>query len=243
MSQAQLQLGSEGPEVSRLRELLRGQGAALDPGDQFDAATEQAVINFQKAHVDFERRPLEPDGVVGPRTWGALLGPVQDQAGLMGHAVALVALKEAIRGVHEVGGNNRGADVEIYQAVTGAMRQPWCASFVSWCYQQVGIPLKTSHGFAGVAAMKQWAQKMGYWRPQTRRGVSPYVPPTGSIVIFGPFSHTGIVLMGGEREDWTVEGNTSSGNHGSQRDGDGVFRRTRSHQIIAGYVVVPEIIQ
>jgi hypothetical protein len=67
------------------------------------------------------------------------------------------------------------------------------------------------------------------------------VPPAGAIVIFN-FSHTGIVVSGGRSSDITVEGNTSSGNRGSQRDGDGVFQRTRSHSIIKGYVVLPEIL-
>src|SRR5262249_43127839 len=44
--------------------------AGADPSVQmngvFDAATKQAVIEFQKSH------DLEPDGDVGPKTWGML---------------------------------------------------------------------------------------------------------------------------------------------------------------------------
>ena len=46
-------------------------------------------------------------------------------------------------------GSNDGPRVSEYQAVTGAFRQPWCASFVSWCYRQAGYhgPLPASPGW------------------------------------------------------------------------------------------------
>ena len=89
-----------------------------------------------------------------------------------------------------------------------------------------------------MADLESWGRKTGKWKPR----IPGYVAPTGSIVIF-KFSHTGIVLSGEKSADITIEGNTSSGNRGSQRDGDGVFQRTRSHSIIKGYVVLPEILR
>lgn len=57
--------------------------------------------------------------------------------------------------------------------------------------------------------------------------------PAGSLVVWKRgdtwMGHIGIV-----REDWrgasgrTIEANTSSGNQGSQSDGDGIYRRTRT---------------
>lgn len=46
----------------------------------------------------------------------------------------------------EVGGNNRGPFVTKYLAPAGLTPpQPWCASFVSWCFQQaakqLGLPM------------------------------------------------------------------------------------------------------
>lgn len=223
-----LQLGSTGVHVRRLHDILRLRGLAAPAGEVFDQTTHASVVAFQKA------RSLVPDGEVGRRTWTALLDGVREVANLKGWAVALVALGEAARGVKEVGVNT-GADVAAYQAVTG-MSGAWCASFVTWCYSKVGLQLRDATGFAKVAYLKEWAQKAGLWRPRA----AGYCAPTGAVAVFN-FSHTGIVLFGGDADDTTIEGNTSSGATGSQRDGDGVYQRSRGHGLVSGYVVVPEI--
>ena len=56
-----LRMGSNGPDVVDLQEAL---GIAAD--GTFDATTEAAVKEFQA------RKGLTADGIVGPRTWGAL---------------------------------------------------------------------------------------------------------------------------------------------------------------------------
>ena len=65
-----LRLGSEGWQVKRLQRLLRQHGLFPEPakidGD-FGEITEAAVKAFQ------EWSDLEPDGIVGPLTWRALL--------------------------------------------------------------------------------------------------------------------------------------------------------------------------
>ena len=65
-----LRLGSEGWHVTRLQRLLRQHGLLPEPakidGD-FGEITEAAVKAFQ------EFSDLEPDGIVGPLTWQALL--------------------------------------------------------------------------------------------------------------------------------------------------------------------------
>jgi hypothetical protein len=232
--------GSVGPYVRLLKERLKAAGVALPLTSQFDAATRDAVIAFQKAHTTPTGTPLECDGVVGPDTWRALggpPGPIIDRAGSRGRQIVMIAMGESMRGVHEQGGNNRGKDVAVYQRVTNTVGQAWCASFVSWCYQQAGIPLHDANGFAAVKTLRNWAKTAGHWRPRD----DGYMPPEGSIVIY-TFSHTGILVAAGESSDTTVEGNTGAGAGGSQRDGDGVYRRTRVHTIIAGYVVIPEIL-
>ena len=67
--------------------------------------------------------------------------PVAVQAVLfpktLGQKIAEVALSQI--GVHETPyGSNDGAQVKEYQKITGAYRQPWCASFVSWCCRKAG---------------------------------------------------------------------------------------------------------
>lgn len=65
---ATVMLGSKGPNVERAQRLL---GVVMKPGaayGTFGEYTRQAAINYQRAHG------LQPDGVVGPATWSALLG-------------------------------------------------------------------------------------------------------------------------------------------------------------------------
>jgi len=128
----------------------------------------------------------------------------------------------------------------MYQRATGlgGTGWPWCAAFVTWCYESAGLTLNNAAGFASVALMESWARRTGRWHGRVRG----YTPPAGSIVIF-TFSHTGIIVSGGDTSDITVEGNTSAGNRGSQRNGDGVYQRTRAHSIIKGYVVLDEILR
>lgn len=56
--------------------------------------------------------------------------------------------------------------------------------------------------------------------------------PAGTIIVWRrgttPFGHAGIVEKWQGRTGSTIEGNTSSGQRGSQHDGDGVWRRQRT---------------
>jgi N-acetyl-anhydromuramyl-L-alanine amidase AmpD len=68
---ATLQRGAHGWQVKRLQRLLRNHGQLGPPAQldgDFGPVTEAAVRAFQALHG------LEPDGIVGPLTWGALLG-------------------------------------------------------------------------------------------------------------------------------------------------------------------------
>jgi peptidoglycan hydrolase-like protein with peptidoglycan-binding domain len=64
---ATLYEGAKGPQVIELQQLLSRVGFKPGPADgAFGPHTKAAVEAFQRAHG------LEPDGVVGPKTWGAL---------------------------------------------------------------------------------------------------------------------------------------------------------------------------
>ena len=66
-------LGSKVPQVLLAQNILHAWGYApghLD-GD-FGPNTEAAVKDFQSVNEDCDGNPLEPDGVVGERTWAAL---------------------------------------------------------------------------------------------------------------------------------------------------------------------------
>ena len=66
-----LRKGSEGADVKALQTLLVGYGYSCGrygaDGD-FGSATEKAVKAYQKANG------LDVDGIVGPASWGKLLG-------------------------------------------------------------------------------------------------------------------------------------------------------------------------
>ena len=66
-----LALGSSGPEVERLQQLLGRVGEYRDaPSSRFNAATAEAIARFQRS------RRLPPDGIVGPLTKILLYGGV-----------------------------------------------------------------------------------------------------------------------------------------------------------------------
>ncbi len=62
-----LEEGDEGPLVVELQERLGRAGFAVAADGQFGPKTRQTVVAFQRA------QQLDADGVVGPRTWAALL--------------------------------------------------------------------------------------------------------------------------------------------------------------------------
>lgn len=67
-----LSVGSSGDAVETMQEALVRHGHALKTDGAFGPLTEAAVKAFQA------RFGLETDGIVGPKTWGALNGPVMD---------------------------------------------------------------------------------------------------------------------------------------------------------------------
>ena len=173
-------------------------------------------------------------------------------------------------GVVERGGNNRGPEIERFLRSVGiGPGAPWCAAFTSYCrrvaadagsptgpFERPGVPhygaVATRHlSFGGkVSAAEVW------------RGAQS-VPPGSHVVWRNGNSWTGHVgfvwkdddpqsegFAAGDRSPdalswrhrcgYTVEGNTSSGDAGSQRDGGGVYTRLRclsySHFKIDGFV-------
>lgn len=110
---------------------------------------------------------------------------------------------------------------------------PYCAMFVSWVFAQasaacVGLPsaycpyiLNDARNAGTVLSNKQNAQP-------------------GDVVLFdwdgGEVDHVGIVEKNYGSYIQTIEGNTSSGSGGSQSNGGGVYRRTRSWGVVKAVV-------
>lgn len=128
----------------------------------------------------------------------------------------------------EVGGNNRGKWVERFLRYVGlGPGYPWCAAFVSDVLGAAGF---TKFKSAAVVLWRQWARDNKCWHKEPAIGaLCLYVKPNGT-------GHIGIVESFTALSVTSIEGNTSSGESGSQRDGDGAFRRKRSRGLWHGYV-------
>lgn len=119
----------------------------------------------------------------------------------------------------------------------GLNNQPWCAMFVSWCFKESGlselVAAQTKKGFASCDAGLKWFTKKGKIVPVGQA-------QAGDIAFFqldadAQADHVGIVAKNdGKKYLWVYEGNTSSGNKGSQSNGDGVYLRKRAYSLIMG---------
>ena len=136
----------------------------------------------------------------------------------MGNAVTdvLDAARHEV-GVHESGGNNRGARVEQYLASVGLPPgEPWCAAFVAFCFQQARVPGWPATG--DTWALEAWAKENGVYTDHPNPGdVFLMLKADGT-----PF-HTGFVAgVNLDTEIATIEGNTDGL---SPSDGDSVARK------------------
>jgi hypothetical protein len=119
----------------------------------------------------------------------------------------------------------------------GMNNAPWCAMFVSYCFNKVGagalVAAGNPKGFASCTTGLRWFEGHKRLVP-TRNAVA------GDVVFFN-FSggktpeHVGIVISNDPKNKvlHTVEGNTVNPNGKGQANGDGVYFKTRPY----GYVV------
>ena len=119
-----------------------------------------------------------------------------------------------------------GSNRTKYGKWMGLDGQPWCMSFVQWCFHQAGTPLP--HKTGSCSALLNWYQKN---RPEcVVKGPQP-----GDIAIF-TFGHTGIVERALPGSVMCIEGNTSPGQSGSQDNGGGVYRRQRNLALVRAFI-------
>jgi len=150
-------------------------------------------------------------------------------------ATDIIKLAESQLGYVEQGGphGNDGNLTKYNNWYFGSVQaQPWCATFVSWVFFMAGLPLpaSTSKGFAYTPSGAAWFQKQGRWSKTPRVGALVFFSWEGKRI-----DHVAIVVkVNSDGSITTIEGNTSSGTAGSQRDGGGVYRRIRKSNIV-GY--------
>ncbi|MCD1287159.1 MULTISPECIES: hypothetical protein [unclassified Brevibacterium] len=117
---------------------------------------------------------------------------------------------------------------KFYGREVNGAAYPWCAAFTSVICEESGMRRNIDYPHsAGVAVCRNWAIQHGRW-------VAPSQIRKGDLVVF-TFSHIAFAradAAGGAVK--TIEGNTSAGTGGSQRDGGGVHRRTRPLSLVRG---------
>lgn len=116
---------------------------------------------------------------------------------------------------------------------------PYCAMFVAWVLNQAG---QSCPGMptASCSTAKNGAKNAGIIR-SNKKDAKP-----GDLVIFdwggdGKVDHIGFVEKNFGTYIQTIEGNTSSGNSGSQSNGGGVYRRTRNWSTVNCVIAVPYV--
>ncbi len=136
------------------------------------------------------------------------------------NSIINIALSQLL--VREVGGNNRGKEVQKFLDYVGLPAgSKWCAAYVSWVFGQAGYTMPRTG----------WSPNLF---PSARCTLSP--KPADVIGIYFPelgrIAHCGIIE--GRIGEWviSIEGNTSvSGG----RDGHGVERKWRHVKSIAKF--------
>ena len=147
--------------------------------------------------------------------------------------VVAIALKE-------VGYAEKPNNDTKYGKWYGLNNQPWCAMFVSWCFNQAGLTAliaQSPKGYAGCESFEAWAKAK-------KLIVPPSTVQAGDILLFdfakaGKSIHTGIATGGIDPHTHlvpTVEGNTAGNATGSQANGDGVYIKQRALSTIRAVV-------
>lgn len=124
-----------------------------------------------------------------------------------------------------------GSNGNKYGEWYGMNYVPWCAIFISYCFDKVSLPLpiRSSKGFAYCPDGVSWFRQRGQWFQD---------PKAGDVVFFcwrgdGIADHVGIVeSVKSDGSIISIEGNTGVGN---DANGGEVMRRTRTRGIILGF--------
>jgi hypothetical protein len=220
-----LRIGAHGQPVKDLQWLLSGHKPSVyrttirpyhGPIDGlFGRATRDAVrdakwrLGYPKANVDgaagpqlleFLRgqraRPLQWIGRAAKRVNIVVAKPVASSC-----SARIVRAASGEVGVHEVPmGSNDGPRVHVYQAVTGAFRLPWCASFTQWDLKTAGVGTIADRS-ASVFYIVSWSH---------RHELVHALPRPGALVAFlRNLGHIGVVVSVTRTGFFTVEGNSS----------------------------------
>ena len=217
-----IKMGASGPHVAEVQRLLIRAGYSVGPAGAdgiFGQGTYNAVVKFQKD------KGLSADGIVGPDTKKALgFGSSNSSNNFFG-GEGVKGFLEAAKS--QLGYRESGVNITKYGSWYG-VQDEWCAIFVSWCANQVGILNKLVPKYAWCESGASWYKNIGRygWRGK-------YTPKPGDVIFFynskkkAPYYHTGIVEYVENDRVHTIEGNAD----------DAVRRRSYSlsYSDIQGY--------
>ena len=157
----------------------------------------------------------------------------------------IVFVAESQLGVTEHPPNsNWGPEVKQYLAAAGITTRSiynyWCAAFDTWCVIHAGYTGKLPGNPASCTEWMNWAKPRHLW-------VKPQDVKPGDLLQFNldtdsALEHTGICVAvvrdshGKITAVIAIEGNTSSDDNGSQDNGGGVYKKTRSIALVVGAV-------
>lgn len=138
-----------------------------------------------------------------------------------------VTIARSFVGITEKTGHNDGPAIErIIRHGGGAKGASYCAYFVSYCLDSAKVKTPTTRSGLARSFLKKnsiLARDVLYGKVKI---------PQGTIIVWQKGEtingHTGFVDQWGTVSGTTIEGNTSSGQHGSQANGDGIWQRKRS---------------
>jgi hypothetical protein len=229
--------------TSWVKRRLRAHGfwpLPLPINNGYGPISRRAVRKFQAA------KGLEVDGVVGPQTTAALKAEPLPRRGERARAVAFAASKIGV--VEHPAGSNKGPGQDgitaMQNASIGFDGQPWCQCFVSYALEVATKGRLKASTYGGyTVSVVQWAKR----RERRLSTCSLMTAKPGDWCYFNfkpggdPVEHVGMFLSYDARTHTVtcIEGNTSSGDSGSQDNGGGCFKRTRSANVVPVIVRVP----
>ena len=167
---------------------------------------------------------VDDDGIIGPITKKAY-----------GEKLINLASKEV--GIYETS-KNHGIGISKYWTACDYSqgykdRAPYCCAMVVWLIKQAGFfNDKDRPKTAKCFDMEVWGKKLGL-----KVLINPSQVKKYDLVIFN-FSHIGIATSDSDSNGGfsTIEANTSEGDSGSQRDGGGVWKRSREIGLVRSVV-------
>lgn len=118
-------------------------------------------------------------------------------------------------------GSNHGPGIDAWQKLCGISGAPWCGAFVNRALISAGFPTQPWLRYCPSTEAKAKAGEGGWsWHPLTNAH-------KGDLILYGTREAVHVGLIDDPASRQTIEGNTSSGDSGSQDNGGMVARRHR----------------